>query len=103
MDTFWHKSAKFSLYAPALVVAIALGFMLITVNASPESSRSGMYVIGAINVILICTGFLLGVLSLFGMPKHGTKGILIKAFFGITFNGFFVSVFVFEVVPPLLL
>ncbi|HKQ36729.1 MAG TPA: hypothetical protein VJ063_01550, partial [Verrucomicrobiae bacterium] len=44
-------------------------------------------IIDMVALLLISVGFLLGIVALFGISKHGTKGILAPACVGLLING----------------
>ena len=51
-------------------------------------------IIELIALLLIIVGLLFGVIALFGISKHGTKGILAPAIVGIIINGLLLFIFV---------
>lgn len=77
--SFFHQAAKASWAAP--LVAIVANFVMR--NADPGSGRAiwGLALIGIYGL-----GLVLGVVALFGVPKHGRKGILVPAAIGIALN-----------------
>jgi hypothetical protein len=51
-------------------------------------------IIGPVGLLLIVAGLIFGVVALFGVSKHGTKGILAPAIVGIILNGLLLLIFV---------
>ena len=45
-------------------------------------------------LLLIVVGLAFGIIALFGIPRHGMKGILVSAIAGITMNGLLLFIFV---------
>jgi hypothetical protein len=79
-----HKAAKASwILAILSLIVVAYGS-----RVGPIGS------IVFIGLLLIVVGLALGVVALFGIRKHGTKGILASAIVGITFNGLLLFLFV---------
>jgi hypothetical protein len=78
---FAVQAAKASWAAPLL--AIAIGFFARTVSSDPETGRSIMLVVGLISLVLVLAGLVLGVVAMFGIRKHGIKGILFPSIIGI--------------------
>jgi hypothetical protein len=62
-NSFYHKAADFSAKAPA----IAIGAIILS------TVTNGILIVG-----LIC-----GIIALFGIPRHGKRGLLGKAIVGI--------------------
>ena len=46
-----------------------------------------------VGLLLITVGFLMGLIALFGIPKHGVKGILAPACVGLLINGLLLFIF----------
>jgi hypothetical protein len=79
-----HQAAKAS-WASAVIVFFLLMF----------GNRTGAKVaVELIALVLLVAGFILGVVALFGIRKHGTRGILAPALLGILINGLLLFVFV---------
>jgi len=51
-------------------------------------------VVGVANCVIIVLGLVFGIAALFGIPKHGAKGILGKALAGIAMNAVLILVVV---------
>lgn len=78
------QAAKLSWACPViLILATAVGHQI----ASP-------LVFDLVCLLLIVVGFAAGVIALFGIPAHGTSGILFPAIIGIIINGLLLFIFV---------
>ncbi len=51
-------------------------------------------IIELVALLLIVVGLIFGIIALFGISKHGTKGILAPAIVGIIINGLLLLIFV---------
>jgi hypothetical protein len=80
---FAHQAAKAS-WASALIL------MLIFAFAGRLASR---LVLDVVALFLVSAGFLFGLLALFGIPKHGAKGIFAPAIVGLLINGLLLFIF----------
>jgi hypothetical protein len=67
--------------------------MGLSMPAAPSAKESPIIslVIGAICAIGIVLGLVAGIVALFGIRRHGTKGILVPALIGIGLNGTFLA------------
>ena len=82
--TFFHQAAKLSWVCPILfIVFLAVGKQV----AAPV-------IMDLIGLLLMVLGLLFGIVALFGISRHGTKGILAQAIVGIILNGLLLSIFV---------
>lgn len=81
----WQTLAKASWICPIVMVC------MITASRYLPRARS---IVDVVALLLALIGFLLGVVSLFGIRRYGRKKILAPAFVGIAINGFFVLVWV---------
>ena len=84
---FARQAAKASWLAP--FIAIVMGFFgnaLANSNPDGPSSRTVSLVVGALALIIVLAGLILGVLALFGIKKHGARGILVPAIVGIVLS-----------------
>ena len=77
--------AKASWVCPIIMIC------MITVSRSAPQARS---IVDMVALLLALIGFVLGVVSLFGIRRYGRKKILAPALVGIVLNGFFVLVWV---------
>ena len=81
---FAHQAAKLSWACPIVVVVlVAFGGQV-----------GARVIIELIALLLIVVGLIFGIVALFGISKHGTKGILAAAIVGIIINGLLLLIFV---------
>jgi len=81
---FAHQAAKLSWACPIVVcVLVAFGGQV-----------GARVIIELIALLLIVVGLIFGVIALFGISKHGTKGILAPAIVGIIINGLLLFIFI---------
>ncbi|HSY16916.1 MAG TPA: hypothetical protein VK815_01215 [Candidatus Acidoferrales bacterium] len=81
---FAHQAAKLSWVCPLI---------LIVINIFAKQVASPL-IIDLLALVLIAVGFIFGIIALFGIPKHGTKGILGAALASLVINGLLISIFV---------
>ena len=71
--TFYHKAARASLYAPLVCWLLAiLNNSLVGPSLEPANAQLGRNIVGGIMMLLVPTGFILGIIALIGMKKVGT-------------------------------
>jgi hypothetical protein len=82
-NSFFHQAATASAFAPV----IGLGVTFISVGArsglNSQSEQTVAFTVGIAVSIIMLMGFICGIIALFGIRKHGTKGILGKSLCGI--------------------
>jgi len=83
-NAFAHQAAKAS-WASAVIVFVLVAFGGRTV---------ARVVIELVAFVVMLVGVALGVIALFGIRKHGTRGILAPALVGMAINGLLVFIFV---------
>jgi hypothetical protein len=81
--SFAHQAAKTS-WASALILILVLAVGRRV--ASPV-------LVDLLALGLIAIGFLSGLIALFGIPRHGAKGILAPAAIGLIINGLLLFIF----------
>jgi hypothetical protein len=81
---FAHQAAKLSWVCPIIV------FLLLMFGRQVSSP----VVLDLIALLIIVVGLIFGVIALFGISKHGRKGILAPAIVGIIINGLLLFIFV---------
>lgn len=86
-EPFAKQAAKAS-----LIVPFFCGGIILVTQKIAEQTPSTNQIIPLICAVLIALGVLLGVLSLFGIRKHGAKGILVPSLVGLLLNGLVVSI-----------
>jgi uncharacterized membrane protein YeaQ/YmgE (transglycosylase-associated protein family) len=82
--SFAHQAAKLSWACPIIV------FLLLMFGRQVSSP----VILDLIALLLIVVGLIFGVIALFGISKHGRKGILAPAIVGIIINGLLLFIFV---------
>jgi hypothetical protein len=87
--------AKASWVAPLLVVVMNMLLKNVSVTESESVTQSVVFTVFA--VIFFIAGFVSGVVALFGIPKHGWRGILIPALIGVLVSGAMIGVVVSNV------
>jgi hypothetical protein len=81
---FPHQAAKAS-WVCAVIVFLLVAF----------GGRTGAKaILELVALVIMAIGSLLGIVALFGIPKHGAKGILAPALVGIILNGLLIFIFV---------
>ena len=78
-DSFFHSAATISIFAPIF----AVGFNMLS-RAALGTTESGIpvLIVSAVSGLSLLTGIIAGIVALFGIPKYGRKGILVKALCG---------------------
>jgi hypothetical protein len=82
---FARQAANFSLAAPF----VAMGVNGCSRGALQDNPVS-MIIVGGMSILLILSGFILGVIALGRTKKCGAEGIFGKAAWGVCINGFFI-------------
>jgi hypothetical protein len=83
---FARQAATFSIAAP--IVAIALNWFS---REAVRGNRIGMMIVGCTVILLILSGFVLGIVALVQMKKDGREGVLGKAIAGVCINGLLIA------------
>lgn len=91
---FAFQAAQASLLAPLTAVGVS-----IVVNAGMGNQASPLVKIitGSLCVLLIVLGFVFGIVALFGVRRHGKKGILGRAIAGIAINGVIIAFMIISI------
>ena len=79
---FAQQAATACLLAP-----IMCGVMNVITARASQDSPVAAFAISIICVVIIIAGTVLGIIALFGIRNHGTKGILVKAVAGLSISG----------------
>ena len=77
--SFYYQAARASLFIPLVTFGVTL--VLFGSNSHISSEVTGYFALGAFVVQVI--SLILGIVSLFGIPRHGARLILWKAVVGI--------------------
>lgn len=85
---FAFQAAQASLLAPLTAVGVS-----IVVNAGMGNQATPLVKIitGSLCVLLIVLGFVFGIVALFGVRRHGRKGIFGRAIAGVCVNGILIA------------
>lgn len=75
--TFFHKAATASVLAIPLAILISLGQ-----QGLDRNDRAGSLAVAGLSVLILLGGVIAGIVALCGIPRHGAKGILVKALVG---------------------
>lgn len=82
-NSIFHQAATASVFAPLIAVGLTIISIAARTSLDPQSRGRVAFGIGIASSIIILLGWISGIVALFGIPKHGKKGILIKALCGI--------------------
>jgi 4-amino-4-deoxy-L-arabinose transferase-like glycosyltransferase len=81
--SFSHQAAKLSWVCPIITIIV---FVLLIFNRQIVP-RKIIALVASVALWLVVLGLIFGIVALFGISKHGTKGILAPAIVGIIING----------------
>ena len=83
--SFYHQAANASAWAPAIAIGatIAVNVGMQGQGFDQSTLRKSALIVGIITSSIMLIGLISGIVALFGIPKHGRKGILVKALIGI--------------------
>lgn len=81
--SFFHTAATASFLAFPIAILFGLACAAATGSVDPAYKPLATGAVTAFSTLIFMVGIFSGVAALFGIPKHGTKGILIKALCGI--------------------
>jgi hypothetical protein len=79
-QTFGEQAARFSLYAPLMVLVIGI------FRYANKSQPQILYILLGVNLFLVLAGSLLGIAALLSMRWYGRRGILVRAVVGVVIN-----------------
>jgi hypothetical protein len=85
--SFSHRVATLSWVCPIITIII---FVLL-IFGRQIVARKAIALVASSALWLLVIGLILGIVALFGISKHGTKGILGPAIVGIIINGLLIS------------
>ena len=89
--TTFRLMARASYMAP--VLAVAVGMLASALRGRGQSATGGV-VVSLINVAILSIGAMLALVSLVGVRRHGSRGIVGPAAVGLTINVLLILVFV---------
>jgi hypothetical protein len=93
-EPFAVQAAKFSMWAPLILILINMAARMAGLDDSV------LMAIGGVAAISYVVAFILGIVALFGIRKHGRHGILVRAVLGILINGLILGLAI-SLVPAL--
>lgn len=64
---------------------------MVNVGLGNQASPLVKIITGSLSVLLILLGFVFGIVALFGVRRHGRKGILGRAIVGVCINGVLIA------------
>ena len=82
-NSSFHQAATASAFAPLIAIALTVFSSAGRTNLDLQSQRPVALIVGIVSSILILIGLICGIVALFGIRRHGKKGILTKALCGI--------------------
>lgn len=85
---FAAQAAQASVFAPLAAVVVSV---MVNVGEGIGSSSSAKVITAALSILLIVLGLALGVIALFGIRRHGRKGIMANAIAGVCINGLLIA------------
>ena|ERR1035441_4906562 len=83
---FAFQAAQASILAPLISIGIGI---VVNVGLGSQTTPMAKIITSSLCTLLIGSGLILGICALFGIPRHGRKGILGRAVVGIVVNGLF--------------
>ncbi len=88
--SFPQQAALASLLAPLLAMLVTFASHAVTQSSQPRP-RAALLITGVVCALLILAGFVLAILALCAIPKHGSTGILGRGIAGLLLNGLMVG------------
>ncbi len=95
---FAFQAAQASLLAPLIAFGVNI---VVNAGSGNQASAAVNIITGSLSVLLIVLGFAFGVAALFGIRRHGKKGIMGRAVSGVCINGILI-VFMAISIPVLM-
>lgn len=92
---FAIQAAQASMWAPLVAVGVSFA---VNAGMANQLTPAAKIITGSVCTLLIVFGFALGVIALFGVRCHGSKGILGRAIAGVCINGILIAVIVTTIV-----
>ena len=81
--SFFYQAAKASYVSPLLAIAVNWGTRSVV-----REHRTLAIIVLSVNIAFIAVGFISAIIALFGIPRHGRKGLLSPAIGGILLSAF---------------
>jgi hypothetical protein len=85
---FAFQAAQASLLAPLTAVGVSI---VVNVGMGNQATPLAKIITGSLCVLLIVLGLVFGIVALFGVRRHGSKGILGRAVAGVCVNGILIA------------
>jgi len=82
-NSIFQQAATASAFAPLIAIGLTVFSSAGRTSLDPQSQRPVALIVGIVSSILILIGLICGIVALFGIRRHGKKGILTKALWGI--------------------
>lgn len=95
-NTFFHHAATYSVLAPFISVGVTILTFVARAGSPAPATRAEVLVSGLLSTFIILSGFVFGIVALFGIKRYGTAGILWKAVVGILIFVFLIL----SAIPP---
>lgn len=76
--TFFHRCATAGLVFLAVSVLISTSLSILRPEAPSHAQAIVSLIVSLLALLLFLAGFLSGIIALCGIPRHGTRGLLIK-------------------------
>lgn len=91
---FAFQAAQASLLAPAIAFGIGI---IVNVGIGGQSTPLVGIITGSLSILLIVTGFILGIVALASVPRYGKKGIWGRGVAGVCINGILIALMVVSI------
>jgi len=82
-DSIFHQAATASVFAPLIAIGLTVFSSAARSSLGPQSQRFVAAIVDIAALLIILIGLICGIVALFGISKHGKRGILRKAMLGI--------------------
>jgi hypothetical protein len=82
-NSIFHQAATASAFAPLIAIGLTIFSSAARTSLDSQSQRPVALIGAIVSGILILLGLICGIVALFGIRRHGKKGILAKALCGI--------------------
>jgi ABC-type molybdate transport system permease subunit len=91
---FAFQAAQASLLAPLFSVGVGV---VVNVGMGNQATPLAKLITGCLSVLLILSGFILGIVALLGTRRYGKKGIMGRAVAGICINGVIIAFMIISI------
>ena len=90
--SIFHQAAMAGLAAPA--IAVLVNVLTASMRHAETGQRAPSLIVGIVAMLLIVTGFVLGIVALCGISRHGKKGLLGRGIAALIINGVLIGFFI---------